>query len=111
MSTVLIVDDDRTLAERIRSFLPDPAGAVIHTDIALGVPQGSWRMAIVDLHLGSGNTGLAVIARLRQRQPSLRIVAMTGMPDAGFYLELARRAGADALLRKPFDAAALAALL
>ena len=57
--------------------------------------------------------GLETISAFRARWPGLTIIAMSGGGQrvSGDYLDTASLAGADRLLRKPFDPAQLLALL
>jgi CheY-like chemotaxis protein len=49
--------------------------------------------------------GIEVIADLRKTRPNLPFIAMSGggRAPAAFYLQLARRLGAKAILQKPFS--------
>lgn len=68
---------------------------------------------ITDIFMADGD-GLETITSFRREHPGVRIVAMSGGGvhfQNGTYLDTARVAGADAILRKPFDMKALLAAL
>ena len=60
---------------------------------------------VTDVHLG-GMNGLELQVALARRGDSIPMIMITGVPDTEMELE-ARRLGAIAFLRKPFDAGEL----
>jgi DNA-binding response OmpR family regulator len=51
--------------------------------------------------------GVEVIMELRQKEPHIAILAVSGVAGNDLYLHVARELGADAVLRKPFEFDAL----
>lgn len=111
---LLIVEDDEVLGRELVRRTRDlgwQAELAASVEPALSaVGRAPLAMLLCDLRLPGGN-GLRVIAAAAALDPQPHIIAMTGMVDAGFYLEVARRAGAHGVLAKPFTAAQLAAVL
>jgi CheY-like chemotaxis protein len=116
MCTILVADDDLTVRRMLQRVLED-AGY----DVALAADgveachlatSGHISAAIVDV-LMPERDGLEVIGWLRRSRPETRIIAISGGGRLGAdgYLDIARRLGADRVLRKPMRAAALLAAL
>ncbi len=74
-----------------------------HSGHPVGLPQGSFNAALVDLHL-TGNLakaeGVTMISRLHTADPHLEIVAMSGDLDREL-MESCLKAGASRFLAKP----------
>ena len=106
---VLVVDDSVALADVICKWLR-AAGHEVHPvfsgdDAALTMRDLRPDAVVTDIFMSAGN-GMDVIAQARGLVPRPRIVAISGgspMMASGDCLELARQAGADACLRKPFN--------
>ena len=109
---VLIIDDDPQIRKLIRRCL-EVAG---HTVYDAG--DGEKGLAVFDANpidlvvtdiLMPGKEGLETIRALRNRNPTIRILAISGGGAIGGkqYLEVARRFGACRTLQKPFDFDAL----
>lgn len=103
---VLVVEDDQVfawvLAEALRHHgwqIQQAADAATALEL---LRSGSVTHLVCDVHLPD-HSGLAVLQVARRTADLRRIVAISGLPDADFYLRVARRAGADALLGKPFS--------
>jgi len=106
---VLIVDDD----DQVRSFL----AALLEVEGYEIVQASNGREAqvrcsdteldlvITDLVMPE-QEGLETIHALSRKYPNLPIIAVSGA-SGGAYLDLARRLGARAILRKPFEAATI----
>ena len=47
----------------------------------LNDPANDWDIAVVDLHLGTGGSGYAVLEALARRQPHQRVVVWTATAD------------------------------
>ncbi len=107
MAKVLVIDDDEATRGVIEEILTR-AGHVVET--ASGGREGLRRarenrfdVVLVDIIMPDVD-GIETITELRERDPSLRIVAMSGSsPNSAGYLETARMLGADAALAKPFQ--------
>lgn len=82
---ILIVDDERTVADTLAvvfSFNGYMARAVYSAEEALAVAP-EWRpdLAIVDVYL-PGMNGIDLAAALRARYWGLRVVLLSGLPNA-----------------------------
>jgi DNA-binding NtrC family response regulator len=99
---LLVVDDDDLIAASLRMALP-PTWRMTHETAAPKESAGPFTAAFVDMHL-SGNVakaeGLQVIETLRERDPHLEIVAMSGNLDRTL-MEACLKAGASRFLAKP----------
>lgn len=102
---ILLVEDDKVLADALSRTLAQAAHAVDvvgtgeHADHALGL--GIYDLAILDIGL-PGLSGLEVLQRLRARKstlPVLMLTALDSVQDRVRGLDL----GADDYLAKPFD--------
>ncbi|MBI5691791.1 MAG: response regulator [Verrucomicrobia bacterium] len=113
---ILVVDDDPPVRVVMRHLLHQSGFSVeVASDgrEALAcLAQGSFDWLITDLLMPT-MTGTELIAEIRQRQPALRIVAMSGgsRSSSGVTLEAAGRLGAVHLLAKPFSADTLLEIL
>ncbi|OFX14519.1 MAG: hypothetical protein A2516_07195 [Alphaproteobacteria bacterium RIFOXYD12_FULL_60_8] len=104
---VLVIDDQDLVRDTICMIL-DEAGfqhkAVADIESALTVlAHETPRMIITDIFM-PGRNGIQGIMEVRERYPTVKIIAVSGSGtiqgmDA---LEVARRAGADETLPKPF---------
>jgi CheY-like chemotaxis protein len=108
MKTVLIVDDDPTTRGVLKNMLQ--ALPVICLEAgdgraAVATPsQARIDLAVVDMFL-PGKGGLDVIQELRQAQPDMRFIAMSGGQgfDPGDVLPLSRLLDITDTLAKPLD--------
>ena len=102
---VLVVDDERVVADAIRLVLGD-AGLTVETvpdaEAALGHPAlARCRLVICDMML-PGQSGLDAVRAMHERRPGLPIVVITGYATPA-HEEQALGSGAAAFLPKPFD--------
>jgi two-component system response regulator RegA len=107
--TLLIVDDDEPLCQRLARAM-ERRGFIVATadSVASGVAAATSRppaFAVVDLRLGDGS-GLDVVHVLRKERPSIRIVMLTGYGNIATAVA-AVKAGAVDYLPKPADADAV----
>jgi DNA-binding NtrC family response regulator len=105
MQRIMVVEDDETLGNVLRRRLHLEGFAVTHVesaDKALSLAQhDAYALVIVDVKM-PGMDGFAFVNELRQMQPSIRVLFMSGYP----YDHLCREAiGLDevAFLQKPFN--------
>jgi two-component system response regulator RegA len=107
--TLLIVDDDETLCQRLARAM-ERRGFIVRTanTVAAGVAAATEHppvFAVVDLRLGDGS-GLDVVRALRKFRPNARIVMLTGYGNIATAVA-AVKAGAVDYLPKPVDADAV----
>ncbi len=126
MKNVLVVDDEPFVRAAVRRVL-EASGARVEE--AVDAPSALARLAgqpvdlvIVDIIM-PGMDGVQFIRSLRERQPDAHIVAISGggnfevggyKPEAistQAYLAAAGKAGANAVLAKPFEIAELEAVV
>ena len=101
---LLVVDDDELVAGAIRLSLP-PQWRMTHATGLAGAHGGPFTAAFVDMHLTgdlSRAEGVNVIAKLREGDPHLEIVAMSGNLDREL-MESCLKAGASRFLPKPLS--------
>ncbi|MFZ5774523.1 MAG: response regulator [Thermodesulfobacteriota bacterium] len=103
---VLIIDDERdfatTLAERLelRDF---EARAVGGAEEAMEVIQGGWRPAVVVVDLKMpGLDGIATLSLLKQHDPAMEVILLTGHGSTTAGIE-GMRLGLFDYLMKPVD--------
>ncbi len=113
LQSLLIVDDDAPLRNRLarameqRAFAVVTAASVAEGLEALGTAPPAY--AVVDLRLEDGN-GLQVVEALRTARDDVRIVMLTGYGNIATAV-VAIKAGAVDFLAKPVDADQLTAAL
>lgn len=102
---VLIIDDDRDFADGLVDILEShgyPCTVVLAAEDALPVAESfGAHVALVDVCLGT-ESGLDVIAELKQVQSEILCVMVSAYADAESALQ-AIREGAHAYLQKPVD--------
>ena len=108
---LLMVDDDRTLCDVMSRALRARGFAVtaVHTleDALRAIHGDAPEYALVDLKLGE-QSGLQLVARLKEADPHTRIVVVTGHASLPTAVE-AIKLGAMYYLTKPTDADAIVA--
>jgi two-component system response regulator RegA len=113
MSCILIVDDDASFREALTAGLArqgHTVRAVADGVAALAMAeQAQWDAAVLDLRLAQ-ESGLDLIVPLRQRQPGLRILLLTGYASIVTAVE-AIKLGAVDYLPKPASVEAILAVL
>ena len=106
MTTVLVVDDDAPLRERLARAFTDRGFEVAQAEdheAALAIARArTIDRAVVDLRM-PGVSGLGVVADLRALQPDMQIVVVTGYGSIATAVE-AMRLGARDYLTKPAHA-------
>jgi DNA-binding response OmpR family regulator len=103
---ILVVEDERRLAENIAASLREAAGYAV--DISLDGEDGlfmadsnPYDLILLDLMLPR-LSGLEVLGRLRQRERRTPVLILTARSEKEHVVELLN-AGADDYLSKPFD--------
>ncbi len=101
---ILIVDDDTTFC---RSLAKSLARKGLHSmcsetyaDAMMLIDTNTFSHAIIDLNLGTGESGLHLLRHLQQQQPSCRAMMLTGFASIATAVE-ATRSGAVQYLPKP----------
>lgn len=112
MARVLIVDDDRSLRRVLRMGLERRGHQVEEAgdgeEALVAQQHAPAQVAIVDLAMPVMG-GLELTVALRRQHPGMRILVVSGiMAGAPEFASVARRAGADDALAKPFGQADLA---
>lgn len=109
---VLVVEDDRGLRETLVSLLQSWGVDDVQSADSLGgvkaLPSGSWDLVVSDHRLGDG-TGREVITHLRQHQPGLPALILTGDTSPEQLAALAR--SGLPVLHKPFRSEKMRAML
>ncbi len=104
--SILLVDDDVTLRERLaralreRNFDVRTAGTA---DEAMALVRAdSPELAVLDLKM-PGRSGLDLLREMREHDPATRVLVLTGYGSIATAVE-ATKAGAEGYLPKPVDA-------
>lgn len=112
MTKILLVDDEASCAETLKDALTRFGYEVVlarngEEALRLYDPQ-TIHLVLTDLFM-PGMDGMELITKLEQRDPGVRIIAMSGggLGQPGVYLPMAERLGAVKALPKPFTMEAL----
>jgi CheY-like chemotaxis protein len=109
MSRVLVVDDEEQFRKLARRLLEAEGHEVIEASSGQeGIDQFravSPDIVVTDIVM-PGKSGIDAIEQIREENPSVRIIAISGSGGiaAAGYLNTARKAGANETLAKPFRA-------
>lgn len=102
-SSVLIVDDERSIRLTLRAFLQEQGYAVETAEDATQalerLAQGAWDVIVSDIIL-PGLSGVELLKKIRAAAPDVQVIMMTGAPTVATAAE-AVRAGARDYLAKP----------
>ena len=108
--TILVVDDNQDICSFMRAVL-EGAGYEVQTAAEGAAALALLRARRTDLLLTDifmpGQEGIETVWRCKAQFPQTRIIAMSAGGDASIklnFLPAAALIGADATLRKPFDA-------
>ncbi len=100
---ILVVDDERVVVEVLSSLLDDPDREILTADCAARALEharaGEIAVALVDKNLGA-DSGLALSRQLKQIQPELEVILITGYASIESAIE-AVQIGAFDYLTKP----------
>ena len=126
MLRILVIDDEDFVREALERVLKSPSTTVIGApDAGAGLAllaKSAVDLVIVDVVL-PGMGGLAAVKQIRRDHPGVRIIAISGGGNIGLhayqpeaistnaYLAACSAAGADGVLAKPFETAALRAMI
>jgi CheY-like chemotaxis protein len=111
MAFILVIDDDpdllQTLSVGLKKHGHDTCEALNGREAAAMLRHTRVDLVITDI-LMPERDGLEVIMALRKDNPSLPVIAMSGLPvDMAPYLNVAQKLGARRTLVKPFPLAEL----
>ena len=102
---VLIVDDDRDVAEGTAAILTDSGFSVRTALTAQGAAETARsfdaQIALIDMNLGHGGNGLNLLPVLRDLRPRLVMVVVTAYRNKQ-AVDAVARSGAHGYLHKPF---------
>lgn len=105
-ASILVVDDDRVLRERLAKALRergyDVRAAGDYDSAVAAARDEPPELAVVDLRI-PGGTGIDLVRTLKQLDAATRVVVLTGYGSIATALE-AVRLGATHYLQKPADA-------
>jgi CheY-like chemotaxis protein len=116
MALILVIDDEPKVRQMIQRILALAGHSVIEADegaAALRQLRDNTPAVVLTDILMPGTEGIETIFEIRRAAPDTKIIAMSGGGRAGNFdfLKMAERAGADAVLAKPFRAAELVAMV
>jgi two-component system, chemotaxis family, chemotaxis protein CheY len=117
MALILVIDDVAQMRDLVRRMLERSKHTVIEAEDGesglAAFAQQEPAIVITDL-LMPKKEGIETIRNIRRLRQDAKIIAMSGSDDVAGnsqYLDAAKRLGADAVLAKPFQSAALAAVV
>lgn len=103
--SVMIVEDQAMLRESLTSTIDAQADMCVVASIADAseAPELSFAhspdVILMDVCTENDSSGIVAARRIKEHQPEVRIVIMTGMPEVTF-VEQAKRAGVDSFVYK-----------
>lgn len=110
---VLVVDDDPSMRAGLRQWMRladfDPVEAV-DAETALSNLAADFPGCVISDVLLPGASGLELLRRVKQIDPDLPVILMTGHGDVPMAVEAMRQGAAD-FIEKPFDPDMLAAMV
>jgi two-component system, cell cycle sensor histidine kinase and response regulator CckA len=107
---ILVVDDERVVVEVLGSLLDDPDREILTADCAAKALEharaGEISVALVDKNLGA-DSGLALARQLKQVQPELEVILITGYASIESAIEAVQIGAFDYLTKPIADFSAL----
>jgi CheY-like chemotaxis protein len=102
MAKILIIEDDDTTRTAIRLALHKDGHEIIEAYGLIEFNRHRPSVVITDMIM-PGVNGIEVVAEIKRRDPSVRIIAISGDPQMGLEsLAPAKKLKADVALVKPF---------
>jgi two-component system, chemotaxis family, chemotaxis protein CheY len=117
MALILVIDDVAQMRDLVRRMLERAKHTVIEAEDGergLAVFEEQHPAIVITDLLMPKKEGIETIQQIRRLRPDAKIIAMSGSDDVrgrSLYLDAAQRLGADAVLAKPFQPAALTAVV
>lgn len=109
---VLVVDDEEPIRRLVSRYGARQRWRVITAaqpkEALAALKAGQFDLAFLDVNLCDGLDGIDLARKLRDRDPALRVVMMSGDPTNAARVEAA---GLGPMLPKPFDLSQLGAIL
>ena len=108
MKSILVIDDDPQIRQLLEEVLRiegyDVVGAESVQKGLPDFPRSKVPLIVTDV-LMPDREGLETIRELRKNNPNMKIIAISGGLEEGGIdvLDIAKRFGADRVLRKPFE--------
>ena len=106
MSRVLVVDDERFFREAIRDALTSDGVACETADSGgaalAAVEESDFGVVVLDIGLPE-TSGIEVLKRLREQDPSLRVIILSGHNEQAAVLEALRLEACDYLAKPLHD--------
>jgi DNA-binding response OmpR family regulator len=107
MTAILVVDDQKELRAVVRRVLTEAGHEVAEAedgDAALAAFRANPPALVITDIIMPEKAGIEVIATMKRERPEVKVLAMSGggRHRVMDFLAIAREAGADAALEKPF---------
>lgn len=106
MVDILVLEDNRDLAENVQEIFEETGAAVAICTSAeeaqTYLAHSRFDLAIVDVRLPNGVSGLDFVPKLKAASPHGEVILVTGNATLGSAIEAVRH-GVFAYLQKPFD--------
>ena len=107
MARILVIDDDELVRATVKAALELAAHEVVlanngHQGVAV-VDRGGVDLVVTDIIMPE-KEGIETIIELRQRDPNIKIIAISGggRTSNQIFLDVAKKFGAIDVLAKPF---------
>jgi two-component system, response regulator, stage 0 sporulation protein F len=114
MATILVVDDEKSIQEFLRTVLEKIGYRVLIAENGfegLVLHQNNMiDLTIMDMIMPDTD-GIEMIAKLKEESPNAKIIAMTGAAGDMNFLDVAKQCGVRHVFEKPFDLDALVAAI
>jgi CheY-like chemotaxis protein len=112
MALILVIDDVATMRDLVRRMLERGEHSVIEAEdgeVGLSMFEDEDPVVVITDLIMPNMEGIETIQQIRRSRPRAKIIAMSGATDfsGASCLNTARKLGADAVLAKPFQRAAL----